>query len=116
MGETVTTTNVAITVNGGTIETAVEPNLPLASWLRDRLGLTGTHIGCETSQRGDHRLQCGFCTPGMVRSAIELAMLNPGASEAAVRAWLAGNFCRCTGYQNIVKSVLAGAAMMKQAG
>ena len=57
----------------------------------------------------NHGLQCGFCTPGMVMSVIELAVLHPSASESAVRHWLEGNFCRCTGYQNIVKSVLAGA-------
>jgi aerobic carbon-monoxide dehydrogenase small subunit len=60
-----------------------------------------------------HGLQCGFCTPGMVMSAIELAKLVPEASEAEVRAWLKGNICRCTGYQNIVKAVRAGAAAMK---
>ncbi|MGA7973046.1 MAG: (2Fe-2S)-binding protein [Pseudolabrys sp.] len=60
-----------------------------------------------------HGLQCGFCTPGMVMSAIELAKIAPEASEAEVRAWLKGNICRCTGYQNIVKSVRAGAAAMQ---
>ncbi len=60
-----------------------------------------------------HGLQCGFCTPGMVMSAIELAKIAPEASEAEVRAWLKGNICRCTGYQNIVKAVRAGAAAMQ---
>jgi aerobic carbon-monoxide dehydrogenase small subunit len=152
---------IAVTVNGRKIEAAVEPHLLLANWLRDKVGLTGTHIGCDTSQCGacvvhvggksvksctmlaaeadglvvvtieglaqgdmlhpmqqafheNHGLQCGFCTPGMVMSAVELATLNPKASEAEVRAWLEGNFCRCTGYQNIVKSVLAGAAAMTE--
>jgi carbon-monoxide dehydrogenase small subunit len=152
---------IAVTVNGRKIETAVEPCLLLANWLRDKVGLTGTHIGCDTSQCGacvlhvggksvksctmlaaetdglavvtieglakgdalhpmqqafheNHGLQCGFCTPGMVMSAVELATLNPQASEAEVRAWLEGNFCRCTGYQNIVKSILAGAAAMTE--
>lgn len=155
--------DIVLRVNGEDVRERVEARKTLVDFLRDDLGLTGSHIGCEQGVCGAcsvlldgdvvrgclvlavqcdgaavetieglsdsgiiadlqmafqrrNALQCGFCTPGMVRSEIELAMLNPGASEAAVRAWLAGNFCRCTGYQNIVKSVLAGAAMMKQAG
>ncbi len=63
----------------------------------------------------NHGLQCGFCTPGMVMSAVELAQVAPQASEAEIRAWLKGNICRCTGYQNIVKAVRAGAAAMQNA-
>ena len=62
-----------------------------------------------------HGLQCGFCTPGMVMSAVELAQVAPQASEAEIRAWLKGNICRCTGYQNIVKAVRAGASAMQKA-
>jgi carbon-monoxide dehydrogenase small subunit len=128
--------------------------------LREKLGLTGTHVGCDTSQcgacvvhvdgksakactllaaqldgasittieglagadgklhpmqeafRDNHGLQCGFCTPGMVMSAVDLAKTNPKASEHEIREWLEGNICRCTGYHNIVKSIQAGAAAM----
>ena len=61
-----------------------------------------------------HGLQCGFCTPGMVMSAIDLVQQNPEPTEAEIREWLEGNLCRCTGYQNIVKSIQAGAVMMRQ--
>jgi len=131
--------------------------------LREKLGLTGTHVGCDTSQcgacvvhvdgksakactllaaqlegasvttieglagadgkmhpmqeafRDNHGLQCGFCTPGMVMSAIDLAKTNPNASEHEIREWLEGNICRCTGYHNIVKSIQAGSAAMQAA-
>jgi carbon-monoxide dehydrogenase small subunit len=63
----------------------------------------------------EHGLQCGFCTPGMVISAIDLATTNPAPSEAEVRTWLKGNICRCTGYQNIVKAIRAGASAMHSA-
>jgi carbon-monoxide dehydrogenase small subunit len=65
--------------------------------------------------RENHGLQCGFCTPGMLMSSIDLVKHNPDPSEAEVREWLEGNICRCTGYQNIVKSVIAGAAAMRDA-
>ena len=68
----------------------------------------------QAAFRDHHGLQCGFCTPGMVMNAIELVKKNPSPSEEAVRAGLDGNFCRCTGYHNIVKAVLAGAAAMKR--
>jgi carbon-monoxide dehydrogenase small subunit len=134
----------------------------LVDLLREQLGLTGTHVGCDTSQCGacvvhvdgvsvksctmlavaaqgarvtsiegiagaagaaslhpmqlafheNHGLQCGFCTPGMIMSAIDFANRHAAPSEADVRHWLEGNFCRCTGYQNIVAAILAGTAAM----
>ena len=153
---------VKLTVNGKAISAEVEDRTLLVNLLRDHLNLTGTHIGCDTSQCGacvvlfngdavksctllapmldggtlttieglsapdgsnqlhpmqqafhqNHGLQCGFCTPGMVMTAVALAAKNPTPTEAEVRHGLEGNFCRCTGYQNIVASVLAGAAAM----
>ena len=153
---------VTITVNGKSVSGEAEPRTLLVHFLRDTLGLTGTHIGCDTSQCGacvvhidgmsvksctmlamqadgasvttiegiangelhpmqaafreHHGLQCGFCTPGMVMSAIDLVNHNPNPSDHDIRDWLDGNICRCTGYHNIVKSILAGATAMKQAG
>ena len=151
---------ITVTVNGKPVTAEVEPDMLLSSWLRETLALTGTHVGCDTSQCGactihvdgrsvksctmlaveadgttvltieglagaetlhpmqqafheHHGLQCGFCTPGMVMSAVEFAQVAPDASEAEVRAWLKGNICRCTGYQNIVEAVRAGAAAMR---
>ena len=145
---------VTITVNGTRHAIDVAPNALLADVLRERLGLTGTHVGCDTSQCGacvvhlgsdavksctvlaaqadgaevttiegigtpdalhpmqaafreHHALQCGFCTPGMIMSAIDLVAKNDQLDEAAVRVGLEGNLCRCTGYHNIVKAVLA---------
>ncbi len=152
-------TSVSMTVNGKSVKGSVEGRTLLAQFLRDQLGLTGTHIGCDTSQCGacvvhvdgksvksctmlavqangstvttieglakngelhpmqaafreHHGLQCGFCTPGMVMSALDLASRNPNPSEQEVRDWLEGNICRCTGYHNIVKAVQAGARAM----
>jgi carbon-monoxide dehydrogenase small subunit len=152
--------DITVTVNGRQIKAAVEPVTLLVTWLRETLGLTGTHIACDTSQCGactihvggrsvksctmlaveadgaelvtieglagpdalhpmqqafheHHGLQCGFCTPGMVMSAVDLAKTIPDASEAEIRAWLKGNLCRCTGYQNIVKAVRAGVAALR---
>jgi carbon-monoxide dehydrogenase small subunit len=155
----------ALTVNGHAVQVDIPPNTLLSELLRETLGLTGTHIGCDTSQCGacvvhvngrsvksctvlavalegatvlsieglaatqsaaelhpmqtafheNHGLQCGFCTPGMIMTAVELATLNPTPTEDQVRAGLEGNICRCTGYQNIVASVLAGAAAMHTA-
>jgi carbon-monoxide dehydrogenase small subunit len=149
-------TAISLTVNGKTVAADVEPRLLLVELLREKLGLTGAHVGCDTSQCGacvvhvdgisvksctmlaveadgaavtsieglqqngqlhpmqaafreHHGLQCGFCTPGMVMSAIDLCNRNPSPSERDVREWLEGNICRCTGYHNIVKAVLAGA-------
>ncbi len=144
-------------MNGKEIRTEVETRTLLVELLRDRLGLTGTHVGCDTSQCGAcvvhvngrsvksctmfaveadggevtsiegvardgelapmqaafheaHALQCGFCTPGMVMSALDLVQRRPGATEGEIREWLEGNLCRCTGYHNIVKAVQAAAA------
>ena len=157
------TVNVSMTLNGNAVSAEVEDRTLLVSLLRDQLGLTGTHVGCDTSQCGaclvhvngravksctllaaqadgaevrtiesvasngelhpmqeafreHHGLQCGFCTPGMIMSALDLVNVNPDPSESEVRSWLEGNLCRCTGYQNIVKSVQAGARAMREGG
>ncbi len=150
---------VSMTVNGKSVSADVEPRTLLVQFLRENLGLTGTHVGCDTSQcgacvvhvdgrstkactmlavqaegknvttieglaKGDelhpmqeafrehHGLQCGFCTPGMIMSAVELGMRNKEPTEEEVRHWLEGNICRCTGYHNIVKAIMAGARAM----
>jgi aerobic carbon-monoxide dehydrogenase small subunit len=141
---------VSMTVNGKAVSADVEARTLLVQYLREHLGLTGTHVGCDTSQCGacvvhvdgksaksctmlatieglatdgklhpmqeafreNHGLQCGFCTPGMVMSAIDLVQNNPEPNEHDVREWLEGNICRCTGYHNIVKAILAGAQAM----
>jgi len=155
--------NVSMTLNGDAVSVQVEDRTLLVSLLRDQLGLTGTHVGCDTSQCGaclvhvngravksctllaaqadgaevrtiesvasngelhpmqeafreHHGLQCGFCTPGMIMSALDLVNVNPDPSESEVRSWLEGNLCRCTGYQNIVKSIRAGARAMREGG
>ena len=152
-------TNVNLTLNGKAVSADVPDNTLLVSFIRETMALTGTHVGCDTSQCGacvvhvngesvksctmltvavegsevttiegigsaealhpmqqafheNHGLQCGFCTPGMVMSAIELVEKNPNPSEQDVREGLEGNICRCTGYHNIVKSVQAGAQKM----
>ena len=152
---------VSMTVNGKAVTGNVEGRTLLVQFLRDNLGLTGTHVGCDTSQCGacvvhvdgksvksctllavqangakvttieglatngelhpmqaafkeHHGLQCGFCTPGMVMSAVDLAGRNSEPSEKQVREWLEGNICRCTGYHNIVKAVQAGAKAMRR--
>jgi aerobic carbon-monoxide dehydrogenase small subunit len=154
-------TNVSMTVNGKAVSGEVEGRTLLVDFLRQNLGLTGTHVGCDTSQCGccvvhvdgssvkactmlavqaegravttieglaqadgtlhpmqsafreNHGLQCGFCTPGMIMSAVDLLQNNPSPTEHEVRNWLEGNICRCTGYHNIVKSILAAADTMK---
>ena len=150
---------VAMTVNGAAVKREVEGRTLLVQLLRDHLGLTGTHVGCDTSQCGacvvhvngesvksctilalqaegaevttieglakdgqlhpmqqafidNHGLQCGFCTPGMVMSAIDIVKKNPNLDEQTVRENLKGNICRCTGYHNIVKAVLQAAKQM----
>ncbi len=152
---------VSMTVNGKAVSAEVEARTLLVHYIREKLGLTGTHVGCDTSQCGacvvhlngksvksctvlavqaegakvttieglatdgqlhpmqaafkeNHGLQCGFCTPGMVMSAIDLVRHNPSPSERDVREWLEGNICRCTGYHNIVKAILAGAQAMRR--
>ncbi len=151
---------ISMTVNGKPVSGDVEPRTLLVEFLRNHLGLTGTHVGCDTSQCGccvvhvdgesvksctmlavqadgrsvttieglakdgelhplqkafheHHGLQCGFCTPGMIMSAADLLNRNPDPSEQEVREWLEGNLCRCTGYHNIVKAILAAAQSMR---
>ena len=152
-------TPVKITINGKVYESEVEPRLLLVHYIRETVGLTGTKIGCDTSQCGactvvmdgsamksctclavqadgssittieglsangdlhplqeafwnKHGLQCGFCTPGMIMAADELLKNNPRPSDEEVRLGLEGNFCRCTGYVNIVRAVQEAAAAM----
>ena len=150
----------SLTVNGKAVAADVDPRMLLVDFLRRNLGLTGTHVGCDTAQCGActvhvdgravkscnvlaaqvqgakvttiegvaaadgtlhpmqaafkecHGLQCGFCTTGMVMSALDLVARHPEASEQKIREELEGNLCRCTGYQNIVKAVRTGAAAM----
>ncbi len=155
--------SVSVTINGQSVTREVEPRTLLVELLRRDLGLTGTHVGCDTSQCGacvvhvngksvkactmlalqadgaqvttieglatngqlhpmqeafreHHALQCGFCTPGMIMSAIDLLQHNPKPSEREIREWLEGNLCRCTGYHNIVKAISAAADAMAQPG
>ena len=152
-------TTVSMTVNGKKVSGSIEPRTLLVQFIRETLGLTGTHVGCDTSQCGacvvhidgksvksctilaaqaegsdvltiegvakdgklhpmqeafreNHGLQCGFCTPGMVMSALDLVKNNKNPSEQQIRDWLEGNICRCTGYHNIVKAIAAGAKAM----
>ena len=144
--------NISMTVNGRLRKASVEPRLLLVHFLREHLLLTGTHVGCDTSQCGactvlvdgraaksctllavqadgseittieglakdghlhplqngfweEHGLQCGFCTPGMIMTAVGLLKDNPRPSEREIREGIAGNFCRCTGYQHIVNAI-----------
>ena len=156
MGHTIT-----LEVNGKSVTREVEPQTTLSEFIRESLRLTGTHIGCDTSQCGActvhvdgravkscnmlavqaagravttieglaaadgtlhpmqaafkacHGLQCGFCTPGMVMSAVDLVKHHGCHSDEQVREALEGNICRCTGYQNIVRAVRQGAEAMK---
>ncbi len=150
---------VSMTVNGQPAAGEVEGRTLLVEFLRGHLRLTGTHVGCDTSQCGacvvhvngrsvksctmlaaqadgaevitieglatngelhpmqaafkeHHGLQCGFCTPGMVMSAVDLLNTNANPSEREIREWLEGNICRCTGYNNIVKAIQAAAGQM----
>ena len=143
---------ISLTINGTEVSTEVEPQLLLVELLRQRLGLTGTHVGCDTTQCGActvhldgeavksctvlavqaqgrsvttiegmaagenlhpmqrafsecHALQCGFCTPGMIMIGTDILRRHPDADEQRIRHDLEGNFCRCTGYQNIVKAI-----------
>ncbi|PCJ71429.1 MAG: carbon monoxide dehydrogenase [Rhodobiaceae bacterium] len=151
---------VNMTVNGKPVSGDVEGRTLLVQFIREQLGLTGTHVGCDTSQCGacviqvdgravkacavlalqaegstiktieglaegdtlhpvqeafkeHHGLQCGFCTPGMIMTAVDMIERIPNLDEKTVREELEGNICRCTGYQNIVKSILAAADEMK---
>ena len=150
---------VTLEINGKKIEKEVQDNTLLSTFLREHLNLTGTHVGCDTSQCGAcvvhvngeslkscttlaadiadskvttieglanngkmhpmqeafkkmHGLQCGFCTPGMVMSAIDLLKKNKDPSDKEIRDWLEGNICRCTGYQNIVAAVKEASSKM----
>ena len=152
---------VSITVNGTAYEREVEPRMLLAHFLREELGLTGTNIGCDTSQCGSctvlmdgaavksctvlavqadgssvttieglasngnlhpvqnafwekHGLQCGFCTPGMIITVVDLLNNNPHPTDEEIRRGLDGNICRCTGYENIVRAVKYAADAMPQ--
>jgi len=151
---------ISLTVNGKRVSREVPARTLLVEFIRETLGLTGTHVGCDTSQCGActvhvdgksvksctmlaaeangrevttieglakgqelhpmqaafkecHGLQCGFCTPGMVMSSLDLVKTNPSPSEGEIRTWLEGNICRCTGYHNIVKAVQTAATAMK---
>ena len=153
---------VSMKVNGTAYVHDVEPRTLLVQHLRENLRLTGTHVGCDTSQCGactihvngeavkactmfavqadgseittieglanegelhpvqkafheNHGLQCGYCTPGMIMASVEMLKNNPNPTEAEIRHGLEGNFCRCTGYHNIIKSVKA-AAVLPQGG
>ncbi|MCY4607317.1 MAG: (2Fe-2S)-binding protein [bacterium] len=153
------TITVSMTVNGEERSGVCEERTLLVTFLRETLRLTGTHVGCDTSQCGacvvhldgdsvkactilavqaagrdvttiegiadgdtlhpmqqafheNHGLQCGFCTPGMIMSALDLLKHNPSPTEREIRDHLEGNFCRCTGYHNIVRSIAAAADMM----
>ncbi len=150
---------ISVTVNGTKYTNEVESRLLLVHYLRDVLNLTGTHVGCDTSQCGactilmdgkavksctilavqadgseittieglardgqlhpvqegfweEHGLQCGFCTPGMIMTAVDLLQRNPNPTEEEIRHGLEGNLCRCTGYQNIVKAIQYAAKKM----
>ena len=152
-------TEITLDVNGKKVTKTVPDNTLLSTFLREHLNLTGTHVGCDTSQCGAcvvhvngeslkscttlaadignakvttieglasngkmhpmqeafkkmHGLQCGFCTPGMVMSAIDLLKKNKDPSDKEIRDWLEGNICRCTGYQNIVAAVKEASSKM----
>jgi carbon-monoxide dehydrogenase small subunit len=154
-------TTIALTVNNTPVQGDVEPRTLLVQFLREHLKLTGTHVGCDTSQCGacvvhvdgravkactmlavqaegtsvttieglaqgntlhpvqaafreHHGLQCGFCTPGMIMTAVDMIRRTPDLDEKAIRAGLEGNLCRCTGYQNIVNAIEAAARDMKR--
>ena len=141
-----------IKINGKGYSESVDDNILLVDFLREKIGLTGTHVGCDTSQCGacvvhvngdsvkscttlamqvngkeittvegvsdggnlhpiqkafqnNHALQCGFCTPGLVMSAVDLLQKNKNPSEDEIREWFEGHICRCTGYKNIIKAV-----------
>ena len=152
---------VTLVINGREHRAEIDPRMLLVEFIRRQAGLTGTHVGCDTSQCGactvhldgiavksctvfaaqaeghavttiegvspdeglsplqaafkeHHALQCGFCTPGMIMSALDLIRRGEATDEASVRAGLEGNLCRCTGYRNIVAAILAGAGAMAE--
>ena len=151
---------ISLSVNGKPVSGEVEGRTLLVQFLRETLRLTGTHVGCDTSQcgacvvhvegvpvksctmlalqadgaevttiegltpegglhpmqeafRDNHGLQCGFCTPGMIMASVAFVRENPDPTETEVQSGLEGNLCRCTGYRNIVNSVIAGAKAMR---
>ena len=151
---------ISLNVNGKPVSGEIEERTLLVQFLREHLKLTGTHVGCDTSQCGacvihvdgvsvksctmlaiqaegcevttieglasdqglhpmqqafkdNHGLQCGFCTPGMIMSSVDLLNRNPDPTEKEIRDWLEGNLCRCTGYHNIVKAVQTAAKNMR---
>ena len=153
-------TAITLKMNHTAVSAEVEPRTLLVELIREKLQLTGTHVGCDTSQcgacvvhvdgeavkactllavqadghsvltiegvatgdtlhpmqeafRNNHALQCGFCTPGMIMSALDLVKNNPNPTEREVREYLEGNLCRCTGYHNIVLAIIEGAAVMR---
>jgi len=153
-------TKVSCTLNGEAVSADVDSRTLLVEMIREHLSLTGTHVGCDTSQCGacvidvngrsvksctmlalqaegaeittiegvatngelhpmqeafreHHGLQCGYCTPGMIMSALDLVRQNPDPDDREIRQWLEGNLCRCTGYQNIIRAVKAGAESMR---
>ena len=152
---------VTLVINGREHRAEIDPRMLLVEFIRRRAGLTGTHVGCDTSQCGactvhldgiavksctvfaaqaeghavttiegvspeeglsplqaafkeHHALQCGFCTPGMIMSALDMIRRGEAEDEVSVRAGLEGNLCRCTGYRNIVAAILAGAGAMAE--
>jgi aerobic carbon-monoxide dehydrogenase small subunit len=156
-----TTVPFSVTVNGEAHQASVEPRMLLVHYLREQLGLTGTHVGCDTSQCGactvlldgravksctvfavqadgaaittieglargnelhplqegfreKHGLQCGYCTPGMIMSALDLLQQNPAPTEAEIKHALDGNLCRCTGYVNIIEAIRWAAQQMSE--
>ena len=160
MSDATETLSIEITVNGKLYQRDVEPRLLLVEFIRENIGLTGTHVGCDTSYCGActiilngeaiksctylavqadggevitveglekegqmhplqqafsecHGLQCGYCTPGMLMSSLALLAENPDPSVKDIRKRLAGNVCRCTGYQNIIKSVQSAASSLR---
>ena len=162
MPETIQPVFVEVVVNGGTYQREIEPRMLLVEFLREELGLTGTHVGCDTSYCGactvimdgrpvksctvlavqsdgctietveglekdgelhplqtafseHHALQCGYCTPGMLMSCKSLLDDNPSPSRDGIKKGIAGNVCRCTGYQNIIKAVEDAAKKMREA-
>jgi len=159
---TAATQHIKLTINGKVYEADVEPRLLLVHFIREVAGLTGTHIGCDTTSCGactvlvhdvpaksctllavqvdgaqiltveglerggqlhpvqegfwqEHGLQCGFCTPGMMMTAVALLEQNPNPSEGEIRQAISGNLCRCTGYVNIVKSIQYASGKMRAA-
>src|SRR6266568_2688659 len=110
--------NVEMTVNGKKVTADTPPSLLLSDFLRENLNLTGTHVGCDTSQCGACVVHIdGVSMKSCTLLAVTFAKQTPNPTEGDVRHWLEGNICRCTGYQNIVAAVLAGAAAMQvQAG